>query len=408
MPAGWILLAFSPLLGAWEQGTDPAPGVDTGGVSVTGFSFYYIEANIVCVIVFSIILIHNHFNIDRQEKQIKFDRVLMAFILYFLVDSVWAGVMNGILPPSMVRAVTFLIYVCMAGIIYFWLGYVMAYEQVPHRNRPINRFAVIFPFMVSTIVLALNYILAPQTLISDTLQTQPLYTVYLTVVPDIYMIAILFYTIRRARREENPVEKRKHLFIGAFPLMVSVFGLLGEMVNPQAPTFCYACLILMLVFYIQSIELRVSQDPLTQLNNRGQLRRYCAQRSNLHLEDRQTVVVMMDIDQFKSINDTYGHAEGDRALLTVARALKTVVKGHSMPSFLCRYGGDEFILILHPVEVAETDQLIREVRSEIEKEECAYPLSISAGYNLLGGGEDDILECIRRADKKLYEDKARR
>lgn len=373
-----------------------------------GFSFYYIEANIVCAIVFGIILIHNRFNIDRQEKQIKFDHALMAFIFYFLMDSIWAAVVDGVLPKVFYSYVSFLVYVAMAGIIFYWLDYVMAYELVEHRNRPFNRFAILFPFIVSTILLIVNYIVAPQTLYNDTLQTLPLYTVYLSAVPDIYMVAILFYAIRRARREENPSEKRKHIFIGTFPLMVSVVGLLGEMIDPHAPTFCYACLILMLVFYIQSIELRVSQDPLTQLNNRGQLERYCAQKANLYLEDRKTVVAMMDIDKFKAINDTYGHEEGDKALLIVAGALKTVVKSHSMPTFLCRYGGDEFILIAHPADVDEADQLIREVRSEIQKEVHEYPLSISAGYDVLNDGEDTILDCIRRADKKLYEDKAKR
>ena len=373
-----------------------------------GFSFYYIEANIVCVIVFGIILIHNHFNIDRQEKQIKFDHALLAFIFYFLADSVWAGIVDGVFPRSLFNIIVFLLYVGMAAITYFWLEYVMAYEQAPHRNRPINRFAVIFPFIVSTILLVLNFIMAPGKLINDTLETQPLFLVYLSAVPDIYMIAILFYTIRRARREENPAERRKHLFIGAFPLIVSVFGLLGEMINPYAPTFCYTCLILMLVLYIRSLDLRISQDPLTQLNNRGQLEKYCAQRANLYIEGRETVVVMMDIDKFKSINDTYGHAEGDRALQIVAGALKTVINSHSMPSFLCRYGGDEFILIVHPADVGEMDQLIQEIRTEIQKEKCAYPLSISAGYEVLRGDADTIQACIERADRKLYEEKARR
>ena len=373
-----------------------------------GFLVYYIEANLVCVIVFGIILIHNHFNIDRQEKQIKFDRALIAFILYFLTDSVWAGVVDGFFPRALIGISTFLIYVFMAAIIYFWLDYVMAYEQVPHRNRPINRFAVIFPFIVSTIALILNYIIAPKTLVSDTLETQPLFTVYLSAVPDIYMIAILFYTIRRARKEENPAEKRKHLFVGAFPLMVSVLGLLGEMLFPKAPVFCFTCLILMLVFYIRSIELRVSQDPLTNLNNRGQLARYCAQKSNLYIEDRLTVAVMMDIDRFKMINDTYGHAEGDRALVIVSDALKKVMNSRSMPSFICRYGGDEFILIIHPTGMDEVDGLIGQIRDEIDRAEAPWPLSVSAGYDALAGAGDTIQSCIRRADEKLYQDKARR
>ena len=240
------------------------------------------------------------------------------------------------------------------------------------------------------------------------METQPLFTLYLSLVPDLYMILILFYTIRRARREENPVEKQKHLFIGALPLMVSVSGLVGEMINPYAPTFCFASLILMLIFYIEAVELRVSQDPLTQLNNRGQLERYCAQRGNLYLENRRTAVVMMDIDKFKTINDTHGHAEGDRALIIVSDALKKVVNRHSMPSFLCRYGGDEFILIAHPQSISEIDGLIGEIREEVHRARVGYPLSISAGYDELQGGTDTIQRCIQRADKKLYVDKRRK
>ena len=89
-------------------------------------------------------------------------------------------------------------------------------------------------------------------------------------------------------------------------------------------------------------------------------------------------------------------------------ALKTVINSHSMPSFLCRYGGDEFILIVHPADVGEMDPLIQEIRTEIQKEKCAYPLSISAGYEVLRGDADTIQDCIERADRKLYEEKARR
>ena len=76
------------------------------------FAVYYIETNILCVIVFVILLLHNHFNIDRQEKQIKFDHVLLAFIFYFLVDCFWAAIVDGLIPKRGVVMITilFLIY----------------------------------------------------------------------------------------------------------------------------------------------------------------------------------------------------------------------------------------------------------------------------------------------------------
>ena len=372
------------------------------------FAVYYIEANLVCMIIFGILLIHNHFNIDRQEKQIKHDHVLVAFILYVLADCFWAAIVAELIPKTRFTVVVnvFSIYLLMGATIYCWLDYVMAYEQVPHRNRPINRFAVIFPFLVSTVALILHYLIAPQTLIDDAQETLPGFSVYIIAVPDIYIAAVLFYTIRKARAEENPAEKRKHLFIGFFPLLVSVGGLIQTLLLPYVPIYCFTCLILMLVFFIQALEIRISMDPLTSLNNRGQLTRYIAQKANLRQEGRLTVVVMMDIDGFKEINDTFGHAEGDKALVTVADSLKAIISRSNIPSFLGRYGGDEFILIVHPEKQEEVEQLIADIRQEIARScDTAYRLSVSAGCDELLGGEDTAQNCIQRADKKLYLDK---
>ena len=373
------------------------------------FAVYYIESNLVCALVFGILLLHNHFNIDRQEKQIKFDHVLVAFICYFAVDCFWAAITAELIPKTRLTVVIndFLIYLVMAATIYCWLEYAMAYEQVPHRNRPINKFAVLFPFLVSTLALIVHYLVAPQTLLDESLDVLPAYNFYLVTVPYIYLVAIIFYTFRKARAEESMIEKRKHLFIGLFPLVGIAGGLIQMLFFPYIPIYCFTCMVMMLVFYIQAIELRISADPLTKLNNRGQLTRYAAQKSNLFMEGRLTVVIMMDIDGFKVINDTYGHAEGDKALIVVADSLRAVAGRHNMPCFLGRYGGDEFIFIIHPVAMEEAEALICEIREEIDRRvgDCPCPIAVSAGCDQLLDERDSIQSCIRRADKKLYLDK---
>lgn len=382
------------------------------GRQMHSFVVYYIESNMICVIVFGILLFFNHFNIDRQEKQIKYDHALVAFILYFLADSVWAELVGGTILKTRTAFVldVFLIYLFMAAITYTWLDYVMAVEQVPHRGRPINRFAVIFPFLVATAALIVNYIVAPETLISEELDTLPLFSVYLVTVPSIYLVAILFYSIRKARTEENPNDRYRDIFIGLFPQVTLIGGMIQMLFLPYVPIYCFVCMILMLVFYIQSIERQVSLDPLTSLNNRGQLMRYVSQRSNLFQEGRLTVVVMIDVNDFKGINDSFGHAEGDRALVIVADSLRKVVNRRGIPSFLGRYGGDEFILILHPTDREETGLLLNELSAEIEQccgdLELPYILTVSAGYEELAGEQDSFQSCILRADQKLYESKA--
>ena len=165
----------------------------------------------------------------------------------------------------------------------------------------------------------------------------------------------------------------------------------------------------MLIFYIREMEKQISIDPLTGLNNRGQLARYISQSSGAH-KDTATFILMIDINDFKRINDTFGHAEGDRALVIVADALKQIVDGRSFPTFLGRYGGDEFILIAHTLSEKEIDRMIAEIRERI-KEDCflrqtPYVVFVGVGYDKIGGEESDTFQkCIARADDNLYLDK---
>lgn len=375
------------------------------------FAVFYIEAMIACMALFCVLLISDRVDMDRQEKQIKFDRVLITFIIYFVADIFWAAITGKLIPATRAIVVidNFALYVLLAGIVYFWLEYAMAVEQVPHRNRPINKFAVIFPFLIITIVLVLNYVIAPQLLITDSLETTTLWSFYLMITPAIYLGAVLIHTARKAMNEKNPVQKKKHMFLGLFPLITLAVGTIQELFLPYLPIYCFVNALLLVMFYIQSIRAQISIDPLTNLNNRGELRRYVSQKSNLFQEGRLTIVIMMDINSFKMINDTYGHAEGDKALVTIADALKKAIGGYSMPSFLGRYGGDEFILIIHPKDGTVADQLIRDIhqqiRTEAEVRGIPYVLALSIGHDELARNEDSIQNCLQRADEKLYEDK---
>lgn len=119
---------------------------------------------------------------------------------------------------------------------------------------------------------------------------------------------------------------------------------------------------------------------------------------------------MMDVDYFKTINDTYGHIEGDAALVRVADVLKTVCIGHDY--VVGRYGGDEFMLIAELTK----NELPEDVRSQIQffveqanrKAGVKYKISISIGYAKYTESFFDIVRFIEEADKELYKIKKAR
>ena len=385
----------------------------TKGVRITlkDYFIYYASFNLVGVLIFGIMLAHDRISIDRQEKQLKYDSALIAFMLYFLSDAIWSGVDARVFKATefTVAITTFSNFVIMTGITYAWLRYVMALEQIPNRNSSKTILSIWCPFVISVIALIATYFMAPHLLIDENLKTTRVFDVFLVIVPYIYIVAVIIYTIKKTIHEKNPIEKRKHLYVGLFPILVVVSGLLQIALMPELPIFCFGCILLMLMFYIQEMNDQISTDPLTKLNNRGQLNRYVSQPSNLKLEGRATFVVMVDANNFKMINDTYGHAEGDAALVIVAEVLMNAVRSQSMPIFLGRYGGDEFVMIAHPVQESELKDLINGIRRDLhmrcESEKKPYILTVGIGYDQILGEQDTFQKCMQRADSKLYLDK---
>ena len=148
-------------------------------------------------------------------------------------------------------------------------------------------------------------------------------------------------------------------------------------------------------------------DGLTGLLNR---RAWCA-RANAAIETarRQTegiAVLMLDIDHFKRINDRWGHAAGDRALLAVAKGLRDCARRTDL---LCRYGGEEFCLLLASVDEAsarDVDERLRAALLGHAAAEEGFALGFSSGLALLRDDDADVQSLLRRADLALYAAKA--
>lgn len=121
-------------------------------------------------------------------------------------------------------------------------------------------------------------------------------------------------------------------------------------------------------------------------------------------------LVLLDLDDFKSINDEQGHLAGDRALQNVARVLLNTTR----PYDTCiRYGGDEFVVLLAGCGRAEAEERCRRFQEavggiELESNGRSIPLSISAGASVFPGDGDTYERLLARADRRMYRNKAQR
>ena len=376
------------------------------------YLFFYSEATVVCILFFVIMLVNDHRNGNRQEKQILLDRVMVAHIIYFANDWVWAALLSGLIPRTrlLVTLVNFINAFFLAGITFNWFLYAAAAEQLPFRREKHFYTIVGLPYYLVTCVAVVWYLIAPTFWVNESAELNPLYyPLILLPAPLTYLLVTFVISMVQARKARLYAERRLCLQIGIFPLVIAFFGVL-QLTMLNAPLFCFGCTINMLLFYLNNTADQISVDPLTRLNNRNQLHHYLSQDAAHRANGLREFVVMVDANDFKQINDTYGHAEGDRALVLIADALKGAIRILKEAPFLARYGGDEFILIVRTSDESELPALRREIRRRLreacEKESTPYMLSVAVGYDELGADEP-FSACQQRADRKLYADKSR-
>lgn len=165
----------------------------------------------------------------------------------------------------------------------------------------------------------------------------------------------------------------------------------------------------LLLVFISSQKGQISLDDLTGLNNRHELDKYLEKCYSYSDEDTFCICVI-DADNFKQINDLYGHIEGDKALKVISMALKESCNSINKHWFLSRFGGDEFIIV--GTNYTEKDALDLEIliRTKLdgvnEMVNKDYEIGVSFGYSIGPlRGKNDYEKHLVNADRMMYTDK---
>lgn len=149
-----------------------------------------------------------------------------------------------------------------------------------------------------------------------------------------------------------------------------------------------------------------SHDVMTGLANRLSFEAHLAQTIATHTESGQKFCLLMaDLDQFKPVNDTYGHAAGDRVLKEVARRFRTHL-GHN--DFAARLGGDEFVFLCRDDEASASglaSRLALAGGQAIAFDGHRLSVGVSVGYAVFPDHGRDATQLLRAADRALYQAK---
>ncbi len=153
----------------------------------------------------------------------------------------------------------------------------------------------------------------------------------------------------------------------------------------------------------RAAEARAATDALTGLPNRRYFDEFCGLLARRRRSDDAVGVLMVDIDKFKVLNDTYGHATGDEVLRAVAGAIVAAVREDDVPA---RFGGEEFVVLLRNpgMDVAvEVGERVRAAVARLDLQRHGVPgVRVSVGVAVSHHADQPIEDLIEQADQALY------
>jgi diguanylate cyclase (GGDEF)-like protein len=215
------------------------------------------------------------------------------------------------------------------------------------------------------------------------------------------------YLLLRQRKSLQPGEAIPYLVI---PLIAAAAGLVQALLNTSVMIAWPAAALALLVMQMRMLGEKANIDHLTGLYNRKYIDEFIEDLldSGGGLRGSHNfAALMLDIDGFKKINDSFGHLEGDRAIVTAAALLKkSVRKG----DFVARYGGDEFLVILDRCSSVTPRRVIQRITDSLGRYNSGsakpYKLEFSIGCQLFSGNTTltakDIFSSI---DELMYRNK---
>lgn len=218
---------------------------------------------------------------------------------------------------------------------------------------------------------------------------------------------LLFPTILcliKTRKSKISQERKEFLTYSLYmiaPLITSLFQ--DTLIN--IPILALNILMIIIIIFLKIQNLRISNDAMTGLNNRRRLNEFLEEKLMKVSEKNPLLIFLIDVDDFKSINDKYGHIEGDHALQLFSKVLKFVASEYF--AFAARYGGDEFCLVVNKSEKF-SNEIITKINLELSKAQIDnknYKITVSIGCALCTQSGEMTESVLRRADKVLYKSK---
>lgn len=381
-----------------------------GGAKVDSQTLYgllYLEINLMATVLIWIIR-HKTAGLTKMVAQRNFSMAITAEAVFFLSDTAAVMMSTGLIPFNRIAfmAAKEIYFFSTALMCFFWFVYFEHLQGSPFvQSRRAVRISSGLVWVMG-ILLILNLFTGILFYTDDdgAYHRGPLFAIQ-------YLLSYtyVFITCLRAFiglfNKEKKAQRKMLLMLALFPVAPAGAGIL-QFVWPQLPLACMALSIATLLLYLNWMDEMVSIDPLTRLNNRKQFAFHYEHMQKSGDTDSM-YLFLIDANKFKSINDTYGHIQGDQALIRISEALRSACRRLQKRANIARFGGDEFVIL---ASVDNPEDLEKKIHKSLEdmnrRNPVPYELTVSIGVTPVLP-DMDMADAIAKADAQMYMNKHR-
>ena len=335
--------------------------------------------NFYSIAVLIIIYIQTVKNEEKKAVQYKVYMMMLKITILLLIMDIFSrfdGRPNMIY-PYINHIGNFFVYILNLMVPSLWIVYV--YEQVLQEDQNQRRlyFSLILLNFVNAIFVVFSQFYGWFYYIDseNIYHRGPLFFIPFIIIVSLNIFAIIIVITNRKK-----IERKNYfsLIFFAFPPFISVF----LQVAFYGVSLMLNCITLsLLIIFVNIQNHSMYTDYLTGINNRKKLDLYLREKINTSIENKTFSAIMIDLNDFKSINDTFGHDVGDHALKVCVKILNSCIGEHD---FISRFGGDEFCIILNTCDENRLKEIVEIIKQSFEKDyqsgKYPYKLGVSMGY----------------------------
>lgn len=379
------------------------PSVNSSGVLI------YLIADLSCIFLMVPMLMNLKTSAGSEKEVLCLKEMIWSFFVYIICDLLMVFFLfdQEVLPIWLCNVITVADELSILLVGYFWLQFGM--ERLSFHYEYITWFQIMLALPLW--ICAVLSILSPFFGLFFRISAEgmyirgPLFFIEAAVILfyNISVPGISFYVLGHTSSASLRQKASSLIKFVIAPLLTGIV----QLFTPNTPIMCLGLVIGFYFVYIDTVNMQIYNDGLTGLNNRRRAEYYLQECIDGASTEKPFYLFMFDIDDFKDINDTYGHVEGDHALKTVAESLKqTADQNHG---FAARIGGDEFMFSTYNESDVDPEKIKTDLTDNLEamcrKNELLYTLKMSVGYTRCDSKQLKTAELLEQADQMQYQNK---